>query len=174
MVDLAAQNFLIPNGTFFVVLIIFLIVLTVIGKFVVPPIKAVLDEREEQVAQTSKDNRAATEEFEHAESEFRDAMKSARGEATGIRDDARSKGRESLDEMKQRATSEADSVLADATAELHAQGEEAAAQARSEVGTLSSDLASRVLGFDVKSDSTLSAAVDRLVADAPSPSAKGR
>ena len=31
------SNFLIPNGTFFVVLIIFLIVLGVIGKFVVPP-----------------------------------------------------------------------------------------------------------------------------------------
>ena len=46
---LAAQNFLIPNGTFFVVLIIFLIVLAVIGKFVVPPIKAVLEEREETV-----------------------------------------------------------------------------------------------------------------------------
>ena len=127
---LAAQNFLIPNGTFFVVLIIFLIVLAVIGKFVVPPIKAVLEEREDQVTQTSKDNRAATEEFEHAESEYREAMKSARGEATGIRDEARAKGRESLDEMKQRATAEADSVLAEATTQLNTQGEQAATQAR--------------------------------------------
>ncbi|GGF30681.1 F0F1 ATP synthase subunit B [Williamsia phyllosphaerae] len=170
---LAAQNFLIPNGTFFVVLIIFLIVLAVIGKFVVPPIKAVLEEREDQVTQTSQDNRAATEEFEHAESEYREAMKSARGEATGIRDEARAKGRESLDEMKQRATAEADSVLSEATSQLNAQGEQAATQARSEVGTLSADLASRVLGFDVKSDSTLAASVDRLSADAPQPSAKG-
>lgn len=33
------NNFLIPNGTFFVVLAIFLIVLAVIGTFVVPPIQ---------------------------------------------------------------------------------------------------------------------------------------
>ena len=32
------SNFLIPNGTFFFVLIIFLIVLGVIAKWVVPPI----------------------------------------------------------------------------------------------------------------------------------------
>ena len=100
---LAAQNFLIPNGTFFVVLVIFLIVLAVIGKFVVPPIKAVLEEREEQVSQTGHDNRTATEEFENAEAEYREAMKSARGEATGIRDEARAKGRESLEEMNAKA-----------------------------------------------------------------------
>ncbi len=173
MVDLAAQNFLIPNGTFFVVLIIFLIVLAVIGKFVVPPIRAVLEEREDQVAHTSKDNRAATEEFDHAESEYREAMKSARGEATGIRDEARAKGRETLDGMKQRATVEADSVLAEATSQLKAEGERAAKQARSEVGSLSANLASRVLGFDVKSDSTLTATMDRLAADPSQPSAKG-
>ena len=40
------SNFLVPNGTFFVVLIIFLIVLGVIGTFVVPPISKVLKERE--------------------------------------------------------------------------------------------------------------------------------
>ena len=44
------QNFLIPNGTFFFVLAIFLIVLGVIGKFVVPPVQKVLGEREAMVA----------------------------------------------------------------------------------------------------------------------------
>ncbi|MGU3292299.1 F0F1 ATP synthase subunit B [Williamsia sp. M5A3_1d] len=149
---LAAQNFLIPNGTFFVVLIIFLIVLAVIGKFVVPPIKAVLEEREETVTQTGNDNRTATEEFENAEAEYREAMKSARGEATGIRDEARAKGRESLEQMRTRATAESDGVLAEATTQLRSQGEQAAAAAREDVGRLSSELASRVLGFEVSAD----------------------
>ena len=39
------SNFLIPNGTFFVVLAIFLIVLAVIAKWVVPPVSKVLAER---------------------------------------------------------------------------------------------------------------------------------
>ena len=38
------SNFLVPNGTFFVVLAIFLIVLGVIGTWVVPPIMRVLHE----------------------------------------------------------------------------------------------------------------------------------
>ncbi|WP_299577378.1 F0F1 ATP synthase subunit B [uncultured Williamsia sp.] len=152
---LAAGNFLIPNATFFVVLVIFLIVLAVIGKFVVPPIKQVLEEREEQVAQTGRDNRTATEEFEAAEREYREAMKSARGEATGIRDEARAKGRETLEQMRSRATAEADGAVAEATDRLRADGENAAADARQDVGRLSADLASRVLGFDVSSDSRL-------------------
>ncbi|MGC7219886.1 F0F1 ATP synthase subunit B, partial [Mycobacteroides abscessus subsp. massiliense] len=51
------SNFLIPNGTFFAVLIIFLIVLGVISKWVVPPISKVLAEREAMLAKTAADNR---------------------------------------------------------------------------------------------------------------------
>ena len=46
------NNFLVPNGTFFFVLAIFLIVLAVIGTFVVPPILKVLRERDADAAQT--------------------------------------------------------------------------------------------------------------------------
>ena len=46
------SNFLVPNGTFFFVLAIFLIVLGVIGTFVVPPILRVLRERDAMVAKT--------------------------------------------------------------------------------------------------------------------------
>ena len=53
------SNFLIPNGTFFFVLLIFLIVLGVIAKWVVPPISKVLHEREEMVHKTVEDNRRA-------------------------------------------------------------------------------------------------------------------
>ena len=55
------NNFLLPNGTFIFVLLIFLIVLGVIAKFVVPPISAVLHEREAMVAKTEQDNRKSAE-----------------------------------------------------------------------------------------------------------------
>ena len=50
-----------PNGTFFFVLIIFLIVLGVIAKWVVPPISKVLREREAMVQKTIEDNRRAAQ-----------------------------------------------------------------------------------------------------------------
>ena len=55
------SNFLIPNGTFFVVLIIFLIVLGVIGKWVVPPVSKVLRERDAMGKQTVEDSRKAAD-----------------------------------------------------------------------------------------------------------------
>ena len=60
------SNFLVPNGTFFFVLAIFLIVLGVIGTFVVPPIMRVLRERDAMVAKTVADNKKAAEQFEAA------------------------------------------------------------------------------------------------------------
>src|SRR5262249_54904732 len=64
------NNFLIPNGTFFVVLLIFLIVLGVIGTFVVPPIMTVLRERDEMVAKTLETNRESDKQFAAAESDY--------------------------------------------------------------------------------------------------------
>ena len=55
------SNFLLPNGTFFAVLLIFLIVLGVIAKWVVPPISKVLAEREAMLAKTAADNRKSAE-----------------------------------------------------------------------------------------------------------------
>ncbi len=80
------QNFLIPNATFFVVLIIFLIVLGVIGKWVVPPISKVLVEREEMLAKTAADNRKSAEQVAAAEADYNAAMAGARTEASAIRD----------------------------------------------------------------------------------------
>ena len=55
------SNFLLPNGTFFFVLLIFLIVLGVIAKWVVPPISKVLREREAMLHKTAEDNRRAAD-----------------------------------------------------------------------------------------------------------------
>jgi len=43
-------NFLIPNGTFVVELVIFLVVLGVIAKWILPPLRDVVDTRRERVA----------------------------------------------------------------------------------------------------------------------------
>src|ERR1700758_5782376 len=87
------SNFLIPNGTFFVVLLIFLIVLGVISAFVVPPIMRVLRERDEMVAKTLETNRESDKQFAAAESDYQAAMADARREASGIRDEERPEGR---------------------------------------------------------------------------------
>src|SRR5258705_13613779 len=92
------SNFLIPNATFFVVLIIFLIVLGVIGKWVVPPISKVLAEREAMLAKTAADGRKSAEQVAAAQADYDKAMAGARADASSIRDEARTAGRQAIDE----------------------------------------------------------------------------
>src|SRR6187431_1669951 len=91
------SNFLIPNGTFIVELIIFLIVLGVIGKFVVPPISKVLREREELLAKTVEDNHQAAREIADADAAYAEELGGARAEASRIREEGRAEGQAVLD-----------------------------------------------------------------------------
>ena len=75
------SNFLIPNGTFFAVLLIFLITLGVIWKWVVPPISKVLAEREAMLAKTAADSRKSAEQVAAAQADYDKAMAGARAEA---------------------------------------------------------------------------------------------
>ena len=143
------QNFLIPNGTFFFVLAIFLIVLGVIGKFVVPPIQQVLGERERMAAQITEDNRRAAAQEAAAEADYNKELATARSEAAGIRDAARSEGRQVVDDMRARANGEVAGTLQEANDELKVQSDSIAPTLNASVETLSATLASRVLGVNV-------------------------
>ena len=151
------QNFLVPNGTFFFVLAIFLIVLGVIGKFVVPPVQKVLGEREKMVSKTTENNRKATELDAAADSDFQKVMAQARTEASGIRDEARAEGRKILEEHRGRASEEAAATLQQAADQLKQRSAAIEAELRSSVDTLSATLASRVLGVEVSSESATTA-----------------
>ncbi|HKP41811.1 F0F1 ATP synthase subunit B [Mycobacterium sp.] len=150
------SNFLVPNGTFFVVLIIFLIVLGVIGKWVVPPISKVLREREAMVKQTVEDSRKAADQFSAADEDYRAEMAKARGEASGVRDGARAEGRKILEDMRGRASEEVASTLQQAADQLKRQSDAIESDLRASVQTLSDTLASRVLGVEINTATTAS------------------
>ncbi len=143
------SNFLIPNGTFFFVLLIFLIVLGVIAKWVVPPISKVLRERQEMVTKTAEDNRRAAELRAAAEADYLRVMAQGRREATGIREAARAEGRQIVEEARARASGEVNTMLQQAQQELTEQAQAITTDLQASVETLASRLASRVLGVDV-------------------------
>ncbi|MBA0049267.1 F0F1 ATP synthase subunit B [Mycobacteroides sp. LB1] len=143
------SNFLIPNGTFFVVLAIFLIVLAVIGTFVVPPVQKVLTAREDMVTKTAEDTKNAAEQFTAAEADYKDELAKARGAATAVRDEARAEGRGILEDMRQRANAEANAVSSAAAESLARQGEATSGELAANVDSLSRTLAERVLGVSL-------------------------
>src|SRR6202044_1922860 len=136
----AEGNFLVPNGTFFVVLIIFLIVLGVIGTFVVPPISKVLKERDNMVTKTTADNKKSAEQFDAAREDYEAAMADARVKASAFRDEARAEGRKVLEEQRGVAEREVSSMLQDAAEQLKQEGDAVAAELRGRVDTLSTAL----------------------------------
>ncbi len=145
------SNFLIPNGTFFFVLAIFMVVLGVIAKFVVPPILEVLGERERMVAKTTEDNRKAADQEAAADADYRKELTEGRSEAALIRDEARAEGRAVVDEKRAQANEEVADTVQAANEELKLASDAIADDLHSSVDTLSAALASRVLGVDVSS-----------------------
>jgi F-type H+-transporting ATPase subunit b len=143
------NNFLVPNGTFFFVLAIFLIVLAVIGTFVVPPVMKVLRERDAMVAKTATDTKKASEQFEAAEADYEKAMKEARVQASSFRDKARADGRKVVDDARASAEQQVLVTLQQAGEQLKRERDAVELDLRANVATMSATLASRILGVDV-------------------------
>lgn len=143
------NNFLLPNGTFFFVLAIFLVVLGVIGTFVVPPILKVLKERDAMVAKTQADNKKSAEQFAAAEADYEEALKEARVQAGTFRDNARTEGRKAVETARANAEQQVAETLAQANDQLKRERDAVEMDLRSNVGAMSATLASRILGVDV-------------------------
>lgn len=150
--QLAAEggnNFLVPNGTFFFVLAIFLIVLAVIGTFVVPPVMKVLRERDAMVAKTATDTKKANEQFEAAQADYEKALKEARVQASSFRDNARAEGRKVVEDARASAEQQVASTVQIAAEQLKRERDAVELDLRANVATMSATLASRILGVDV-------------------------
>ena len=152
------NNFLVPNGTFFFVLAIFLVVLGIIGTWVVPPILKVLRERDAMVAKTASDNKKSAEQFAAAHADYEEAMKEARVQASSLRDNARAEGRKAVDDARGRAEQEVMSTLQTAAQQLKQERDNVELGLRANVGTMSATLASRILGVDVVPAATATSA----------------
>jgi F-type H+-transporting ATPase subunit b len=157
MIRMADQNlaagsnniFLFPNGTFFVELIIFVIVLVVMGWYVAPAVGKALRDREEMVQREAKESQEAQEKLTAAEQRFAQALAEARSESGRIRDNARAEGQQHLDELREQAGQEADELSRQASEALAAQREQAMRELQPHVRELASTLAGRVVGTDV-------------------------
>jgi F-type H+-transporting ATPase subunit b len=151
------NNFLVPNGTFFFVLAIFLVVLAIIGTWVVPPVMKVLRERDAMVAKTAADNKKAAEQFEAARADYEEAMTEARVQASSLRDNARAEGRKVVEGARAQAEQQVASTLQMAAEQLKRERDSVELDLRSNVAGMSATLASRVLGVEVAPAASTSA-----------------
>ena len=162
--ELAAGNiFLLPNGTFFVELIIFVIVLFVFWKVILPPLQKSLDERDAKIRKTAEDSQQAEEKLKAAQAKYATALAEARGESARLREQARAEGTGTLNELREQAHQQANAVAQRAGEQMSAQRAQAVRELRGHIGEFSVTLAGRVIGTPLPEDPSRSVTVARFL-----------
>jgi len=161
----AASNFLVPNATFFAELIAFLIILFVLGRYVLPPLKKMMNERQGIIQQQMLDADEAREKLAEAQTEYQRALAEARTQASQIRDNARAEAQRTIDELHAQAQEESARIVARGEELLANQRQTAVRELRAEIGSLAVDLASKIVGESLIDDARNKATVDRFLAD---------
>jgi F-type H+-transporting ATPase subunit b len=121
--------------------------------------------RQDAIRQQFADLDQARDDAKSAENEFRAQIADARREAARIREEAREQGAAIVAEMRDQAQAEANRIVEHAHAQLEADRQQAVTSLRSEVGTLATELASRIVGEALDDQARQSRVVDRFLAD---------
>lgn len=142
-----------------------LIVFLVVWKMVLPAFNKTLDERAERIEGGIEKAEKVQAEADAALAEYQKQLADGRAEASRLRAEAQEEGAQIIADMKQRANEEADRMIAAAKSQIEAERQQAMHSLRSEVGSLATDLASRIVGESLHDDARSSAVVDRFIAD---------
>ena len=159
------NNFLIPNGTFFVEILIFLGILYFLSKKVVPRISALMEARQQSIRQEIESAEQLKRELAESKAQYAQALAEAREEAAKMREDAARTRKQIIEEAREEARVEAEAVTRRAEERLEAERRQVIASLRQEVGRLSADLASRIVGESLDDDALQARIVDRFIAE---------
>ena len=96
---------------------------------------------------------------------YRAQLADARQEASRIREEAREQGAQIIAEMREQAQAEARRITESAQAQIEAERQQALTSLRTEVGTLATELASRIVGESLTDEARQSRMVDRFLDD---------
>ncbi len=160
------SNFLVPNATFFVELLLFLVILFIFWRFIVPPLTRAMKERDEMNKKQAQDREEATRRLQEAEERYQAALAEARKEASAIRDEARAEAQRIRDDMRAQTDREVARIREQGEEQLAQQRQQVLGELRADIGGLSTQLASRILGTPMGADGPQRETVDRFLAEA--------
>jgi len=149
-VPFATSNFLVPNGTFIVVLLAFIVVVWVIARKVLPILNKALGERQEQIRSELEAADKAKADAEEADVERRALLDQARAQAREIVSLAAA----SADQAKLKAEADAqaihDRIVQSADAEVVIARQAAVEEVTARVGEIVLAAAERVIGREIR------------------------
>lgn len=168
-IELAAAeelNPLIPHTAEIIVgFIAFSLLYMVLRRAVVPRFEKAFAERTDAIQGGMERAEKAQIEAEAALKQYKAQLQDARGEAASIREEARVQGAAFIEEMRVKAQEEATRIAASAQAAIESERQAALTSLRNEVGTLATQLASKIVGEALDDQVRQSRIVDRFLED---------
>lgn len=137
------------------------IIFFVMMKFVWPSLSRAMDERRDRIEGGLAQAEAVQDEVNKLRAHQEEELAAARQHAAEIRETAREDSKRMVEEARQRAEDENARVLAAGRQQLDADRANAFGQLRGDVGTLASDLASRIVGESLSDDQRSQRVIDR-------------
>lgn len=160
------QNVMIPHMAEFIIgIVAFIVVWNVASKVAVPAFEKMYDERRAAVEGGMQEAEAARAEADELKKRYQAQLADAKAEAASTREDARAEAAEIVVEARERATAEAARISEAASKQVEAERQQAMVQLRGDVGSLATDLASRVVGESLEDSARQSGVIDRFLAE---------
>jgi F-type H+-transporting ATPase subunit b len=160
----ASGNFLVPDATFIAELIVFLLILGILGRYVLPPLQRAMRDRQEMIRKQVEDSEEAQRKLAEAEKSYQSALSEARTEAAQIRENARAEAQRTVEELRTQAQEEQARIVARGEEQLANQRAQIVRELRAEIGTLAVELAEKIVDQRLSDESQVSATVDAFLA----------
>lgn len=161
----AADNFLLPNWTFVAELVAFVLILAFLWRFVVPPVRRMMRERQRIIEQQMQDSDEAATKLAEAKADYERALADARTESAHIRENARAEAQRTIDELRTQAQEESARIVARGEEQLVSQRGLVVRELRGEIGALAVELAEKIVEQRLAEDAQVRATVDAFLAD---------
>ncbi len=143
--------------------LILLIILLVVGRYALPRIYSMIDERREAIQEGLEAAEKARADSAAASREKDELLRDAQAEAHQIREDARAQAQQIIAQARSEALAEAQRVQDAAQRQILAERQAAQISLRSDVGLLASELAERLVGEHLENTDLTARVVDRFL-----------
>lgn len=159
----ATNNFLVPGPTFFVELVIFLLVVGILGKWVLPPINRAMEARQEAITRELREADEAKQRAAEMEKQYQAVLDQGRAEAQELKEQAAKVGEQLRQELHQKGEEEYNRLVSRANADIEAAARRAGAELRAQLSSMVMLVVQKVLaeGFTLDNQSQL---VDQAIA----------
>ncbi|PRY01788.1 F0F1 ATP synthase subunit B [Allonocardiopsis opalescens] len=144
-------------------LIAFAIILFAFWTKILPRVTTTLDERADAIEGGIERAKAAEAEARETLQQYQAQLAEIRAERNAEIEKAKQQGAAIIAEMREQAQVEARKIVENAHAQIEAERQQAVARLRVEIGTLSTELAERIVGEALSDDAAQSRVIDRFL-----------